>query len=338
MLGAVVVQAESPSRVLRARVAEESLAGSWVYYALAYDPLAGRLAKKGEILDSFSRALDDLGPSVLSIGGSVTTTLLGVDDSKTMRKVIEITFAGEDFRTVLAENADDAMSKLHAERPSLVLVDATLEGTNGYELCQRVKSAAPAVGVILLASKQQPYDRNRGAQVGADDFIDKPFDTQQLIDKVGALLRKAAVAASVQAAPPPPTPTPPPPLPPTPASSGDLGNRARTQTLAYGSHMSPLAAAGSAPVAPTAPLPSPPAHTAAPVPAPAPPAPAPVPVAALASSSELSQKLSSMGLTPEQVAGVLALSREIVEKVVWEVVPTLAEAMIKEEIQRLTSE
>lgn len=280
----------------------------------------------------------------------MTTTLLGVDDSKTMRKVIEITFAGEDFRTVLAENADDAMSKLHAERPSLVLVDATLEGTNGYELCQRVKSAAPAVGVILLSSKQQPYDRNRGAQVGADDFIDKPFDTQQLIDKVGALLRKAAVASSVQAAPQP-IPTPPPPLPPTPTSSGDLGNRARTQTLAYGSHMSPLAAAGSAPGAPTAPLPSPPSYTAAPVPAPAPPtytaapvpapsppAPAPVPVAALASSSELSQKLSSMGLTPDQVAGVLALSREIVEKVVWEVVPTLAEALIKEEIQRLTSE
>ena len=306
----------------------------------------------------------------------MTTTLLGVDDSKTMRKVIEITFAGEDFRTVLAENADDAMSKLHADRPSVVLVDAGLEGNTGYDLCQRLKSAAPGVGVLLLSSKQQPYDRARGSLAGADDFIDKPFDTQQLIDKVGTLLRRLAGGPAPQPSAPVPHPAP---LTSTahglgpaqsqqpagvmqPSSASmsrpaapELGGRPRTATLAYG-QMSPVSA-GPGPVAPVIPAPVSPAQRSNPIAAPAavpaaipsaappvarPVAPSPAAPAAAAfaggNGADFTQKLSSLGLTAEQVNAVLALSREIVEKVVWEVVPTLAETMIKEEIQRLTAE
>lgn len=304
----------------------------------------------------------------------MTTTLLGVDDSKTMRKVIEITFAGEEFRTVLAENADDAMSKLHADRPSVVLVDAGLDGNTGYDLCQRLKSAAPGVGVLLLSSKQQPYDRARGSLVGADDFIDKPFDTQQLIDKVGTLLRRLAGGPTAQPSAPVPHPAPltstahglgPAPQPaavmqPSTATMSrpaapDLSARPRTATLAYG-QATPMSA-GPGPVAPVipapvgaqrsspvaAPAPAAPvaAAPAAPAPAVRPATPAAPPVAAAISAgngADFSQKLSALGLTAEQVNAVLALSREVVEKVVWEVVPTLAETMIKEEIQRLTAE
>ncbi|HET9932225.1 MAG TPA: response regulator [Polyangiaceae bacterium] len=323
----------------------------------------------------------------------MTTTLLGVDDSKTMRKVIEITFAGEDFKTVLAENADDAMSKLSADRPNIVLVDAALEGTNGYDLCQRIKAASPGVGVVLLASKQQPYDRGRGSQVGADDFVDKPFDTQQLIDKVAALARKLAggtqshpmattqhgigPAAAPAAAPftAPAAHAPQAVVSARPVSL-DVGTRPRSPTLAYG-NVNPMAPAGPGPVAPMIPSPAAPAAPrsnpiAAPAPAPAaarpaapaysppspaaysaptppppaPPAAAPVaaaaPIAAAAAAvtngADFATKLGSLGLTKDQIAGVLALSREVVEKVVWEVVPTLAETLIKEEIKRLTAE
>jgi DNA-binding response OmpR family regulator len=316
----------------------------------------------------------------------VTTTLLGVDDSKTMRKVIEITFGGEDFKTVLAENADDAMSKLGAERPSIVLVDAALEGTNGYELCQRIKAAAPSVGVLLLSSKQQPYDRNRGTQVGADDFVDKPFDTQQLIDKVSALARK--LAGGTQSHPlastqhgiggptaPPPAAAPQAVVSARPASL-DLGARPRSPTLAYG-NVNPMVASGPGPVAPMIPSPSAtrPTQAASPAPAPVAPAPAPAPItrpvapqmqapaaapapftpaaapppppaaapiaaatAAATNGADFAHRLGALGLTRDQITAVLALSREVVEKVVWEVVPTLAETMIKEEIKRLTAE
>ena len=68
----------------------------------------------------------------------MTATLLAIDDSKTMRKVLEITFAGEDYRTVLSESASDALAKLRSERPAVVLLDAILGDVNGYDLCQRI--------------------------------------------------------------------------------------------------------------------------------------------------------------------------------------------------------
>ncbi len=286
----------------------------------------------------------------------MTTTLLAVDDSKTMRKVFEITFTGEDYRLLLCQNPDEALAKL-GERPSVALVDAQLDGASGYDLCQRLKASQPGLSVLILSSKQQPYDRARGGQVGADDFIDKPFDTQQLLDKVSALAKRSAAApgpAPVAAAPAP-APVQAPPL--------AAAQPQRAPTLAYGS--APQAAPAATPSIaqrPAAPAPfvsrSPtmtgaavppeiqaPRPAAAPLPVPAPSAPAPAPAAAPvahalsgANGADFAQKLGGLGLSPEQVEGVLSLSREVVERVVWEVVPTLAETIIREEIQRLTSE
>jgi CheY-like chemotaxis protein len=274
----------------------------------------------------------------------VTTTLLAVDDSKTMRKVMEITFAGEGFKTVVAADAADAVSKAQAERPQVALVDAGLEGTNGYDLCRQIKGASPSTVVVLLSNKAQPYDKARGAAAGADDFMDKPFDTQQMIDKVTQLAKRGAIA-------PPPAPAAAPvvavPLGAKPAEP----QRQRVQTLAYGSTPAPAPVApapvakpiGSSPFGTRAPTtPGTPAFappTAAPPPAQPAAAPAPAPAAlGNGAQAEFASKLGGLGLTPAQVEGVLALSREVVEKVVWEVVPTLAEALIKEEIARLTRE
>ena len=294
----------------------------------------------------------------------MTTTLLAVDDSKTMRKVLEITFSGEDFRLLTCGSADEALTKL-GEKPSVVVVDAGLEGTSGYELCRKLKAAQPGLQVLILSNKQQPYDRSLGGQVGADDFADKPFDTQQLIDKVNALAKKAGTAAAVPAPAPAPAPQP-------IAAAPVHAPRPAATTLSYGS-ASPLAggiaaaaasASAPAPIAsqiprqPTAPgMPAGPGFASraptmlnATVPAeltrpaaPAAPAPAPSPVAAVATAAtsngaEFAQKLGALGLTSEQVQGVLSLSREVVERVVWEVVPTLAETIIREEIQRLVKE
>jgi DNA-binding response OmpR family regulator len=138
----------------------------------------------------------------------VTTTLLAVDDSKTMRKVMEITFAGEGFKTVVAADAADAVSKAQADHPQVALIDAGLEGTNGYDLCKQIKGASPSTVVVLLSNKAQPYDKARGGAAGVDDFMDKPFDTQQMIDKVTLLAKRGALApAPVAAAAPAPNPT-----------------------------------------------------------------------------------------------------------------------------------
>src|SRR6187549_483093 len=109
-----------------------------------------------------------------------------------MRKVIEITFAGEGFKTVVAADAADAVAKAQSEHPQVALIDAALDGTNGYDLCRQIKGASPSTVVVLLSNKAQPYDKARGAAAGADDFMDKPFDTQQMIDKVTTLAKRGA--------------------------------------------------------------------------------------------------------------------------------------------------
>jgi CheY-like chemotaxis protein len=301
----------------------------------------------------------------------VTATLLAVDDSKTMRKVLEITFAGEDYRMVLADSPADAMTKVKAERPVIALVDALLGGSSGYDLCQQIKADAPQVGVIVLSSKQHPYDRVRGGSVGADDFIDKPYDSQALIDKVAALSQKLASAPAPVARPQAvAAPLAPAAARPAPVAAGTIPGGIRT-TMAFGtpapasavpvkpapvavpsvqpapaaaqSAFAPRPAAAPVAAAPVAPAPAPVVH-AAPVAAAAPAAPvAPVPAVAAPSPAALvgasmEQKLVALGLTKDQINGVLSLSREVVEQVVWEVVPVLAETMIREEIKRLTAE
>ncbi|HLV21868.1 MAG TPA: response regulator [Polyangiaceae bacterium] len=278
-------------------------------------------------------------PSRARASGGHLATLLAVEDSKTMRKVLEITFAGEDHRLVLAQNSDDALSQLQSQHPNVVIVDANLQGGRGYDLCAQVKERSPATPVLMLSSKQQPYDRSRGGSVGADDFIDKPFDTQQLIDKVAALAKRAAQA-------PQPAISAPAAVSPAPGAA-PVHERTRTQTLGFGTPAAsrpqtllgtapPPAGPSAAPAAPSAPPAAVPTATPAPASVPAPTA-APV-AAALGANGQMAERLGAIGLSAEQVQAVLALSREVVEKVVWEVVPVLAETMIKEEIKRLTAE
>ena len=295
----------------------------------------------------------------------MSTTLLAVDDSVTMRKVLEITFAGEDYRLVTADSADAALKLARSEKPQIILLDVTLPEMDGYAVCRTLKQDVPGAAVVLLSSKQAPYDAGRGSAAGADDFMDKPFDTQQMIEKVRKVAAsRAAMPATIE--PPPATAKPAPPEPKpggTLPGAGQAPPRAPatpTRTVAFGAPVAPAPAARpSTPIntpAPTptpasglprpTPSPAPAPVAAAPIPSPAPPAVAPVaavaattasPVAA-AVNGAMGDKLSGLGLTPAQAEAVMALSRELVERVVWEVVPVLAETMIREEIKRLTQE
>jgi CheY-like chemotaxis protein len=300
----------------------------------------------------------------------VASSLLAVDDSVTMRKIFEITFAGTDFQIATADGPDAALAKLGSDKPDLVLVDAGesagggRELANGYALCKRIKDASPTTRVLLLSSKQHPYDASAGEQAGADDQADKPFDTQQMLDRVRKLLaapapsaKTAPVASGASAAPARPAPAPMRPQAPAAAPVE------RPRTLAFTPSSGTPAVAAPAPVAAFAPKPAaqPVAQRAAPTPVqgnhvqPRPAAPAPpgsartmpamdaagaesakAPSVTAQVSQQMAAQLEGLGLTPAQVDAVLALSREVVERVVWEVVPVLAETIIKEEIARLT--
>src|SRR5260370_11261095 len=123
-----------------------------------------------------------------------------------MRKVLEITFAGEDFRVVSADGAANALARL-TDDPIAAVIDTSLGGEDSYALAKEVRSRNARVALVLMTSRYSPYDANRGRDAGVDDFIDKPFDTQVLIDKVQrALAARELARAPAAAAPPPPAP------------------------------------------------------------------------------------------------------------------------------------
>jgi len=294
----------------------------------------------------------------------VQKTLLAVDDSVTMRKVLEITFSGEDFRVITAESSQSALGKL-AENPAAFVVDTTLGGEDGYALAKELRRRSPGAPIIMLASRYAPYDQARGRDAGADDYADKPFDTQQLIDKVRkVILAKEAAGPQPAAAAPQPAPQAampgatgapyraPAPAAPAPAAAAappmpvpglgrgtqpSLGGSAvRTGTLVFGE-----STPGAAPMPPRSTGGAPqPAASPAPPPVASAQAPAHAGGAAIgaAVNGHLAGKLGDLGLSPQQADAVLALSRDVVERVVWEVVPQLAETLIREEIQRLMKE
>ncbi len=288
----------------------------------------------------------------------MTKTLLAVEDSATMRKVLEITFGGDDdYQVVTAESKDKALAQL-GSKPSVVLIDAALGGGDGgYELAKEVRQRDGGAVVILLSSRHNPYDPAKGKDSGADDFMDKPFDTQQMIDKVKKAVSARASGGGAQAvaspAPVPAAAAAAPTAAPVAAAkpaAGPFGapaatpaaTKSRSATLMFGGELgvppprnaSPAVAA-AAPAATTSPA-----------------RPAPKPTAELTATAQstqhspvaaavnghMSAKLGELGLSKEQAEAVLALSRDIVERVVWEVVPQLAEVLIKEEIARLTKE
>ena len=134
--------------------------------------------------------------------------LLLADDSITIQKVIQITFAHEDYELTITDNGDAALAKAQEIKPDLIMSDVYMPGKNGYELTTAIKQdpALQHVPVLLLAGSFEPFDEDKAHSCKADAWIEKPFESQNLIDKVAELLSSApepavAPAAVVESAP-----------------------------------------------------------------------------------------------------------------------------------------
>ncbi|OGP59081.1 MAG: hypothetical protein A2V67_08005 [Deltaproteobacteria bacterium RBG_13_61_14] len=137
--------------------------------------------------------------------------ILLADDSITIQKVVRITLADGDYELIPVDNGDDALVKIQEIRPDLILADVVMPGKDGYQVCQAVKSDPQLqhIPVVLLAGSFEGFDEMKGAQIGADGYIIKPFESQTLVSKVEELLARGPVAplpAAAAAAPAPPAP------------------------------------------------------------------------------------------------------------------------------------
>ncbi len=122
--------------------------------------------------------------------------LLLADDSITIQKVVELVLAEEDFEIKSVSNGDDALRAAAIFRPDIILADIDMPKVNGYQLCEKIKQNPDTamVPVILLAGAFEPIDEELARQVGADDSVVKPFESQELISKINAALTMATSA------------------------------------------------------------------------------------------------------------------------------------------------
>ncbi len=130
--------------------------------------------------------------------------ILLADDSVTIQKVVELTFMDEDYEVVAVSNGDDAVARLADAQPDLVIADVHMPGANGYEVCRRVKQLRPGTPVLLLVGTFEPFDANEANRAGADSYLKKPFDSQELLQRAHDLINagsKPAPEAAIAATP-----------------------------------------------------------------------------------------------------------------------------------------
>jgi CheY-like chemotaxis protein len=269
-------------------------------------------------------------------------TILLADDSVTIQKVVELTFMDEEFRVTSVGNGAEAIAWLGENRPDVVIADVHMPGADGYEVSRRSKELHASVPVLLLVGTFETFDADAATRSGADGHLKKPFDSQDLLRRVRELASagRVAVPAPAPAAaapfapeleideaawePLPDTPSPLPDLAPV-----DFGASAPAFDDSPLAPMAPMAS--SAPAFPSFEL----------EPAPAPPRfqPVPPPVAAPtpppAASEAFSGPLSDADVDRIARRMIDLLGDKPVRDVAWEVVPDLAEVLLKSRIREL---
>ena len=185
-------------------------------------------------------------------------TLLLADDSVTIQRVIELTFADEDVQVIAVSDGDQAIERLQAAPPDIVLADIGMPGKNGYEVAQFVRQTPRLshIPVVLLTGAFEPVDQARANEAGCDGVLAKPFEPQLVISRVKELLGRRGPSAAPAAAAPAANPWP-------PAAPGAAKSNAAAPAQPLDDYFDRLDAAFSsfnAPApAPVAPAPPPPA-------------------------------------------------------------------------------
>jgi two-component system alkaline phosphatase synthesis response regulator PhoP len=116
--------------------------------------------------------------------------VLVVDDELYILHILDFSLGAEGYEVITAENGEQAIEKARNEQPDLVVLDVMMPKIDGYEACRKLKQDPEMkdVPVILLTAKGRDIDRKLGLEVGADDYITKPFSPSKLIEKIGSFL------------------------------------------------------------------------------------------------------------------------------------------------------
>jgi DNA-binding response OmpR family regulator len=127
-------------------------------------------------------------------------TILVVDDETTLRETLVDALEAEGFRVVAAADGREALALFRSERPDLILLDVMLPELSGVEVC-RIIRAESSVPIVMLTAKDSELDKVVGLELGADDYVTKPFSLRELSARIRALFRRSEQAVTLEAPP-----------------------------------------------------------------------------------------------------------------------------------------
>ena len=124
--------------------------------------------------------------------------VLIVDDDNNIAELIALYLTKECFETMIVNDGESVMPVMESFSPNLILLDIMLPGMDGYQVCREIR-ATYSLPIIMLSAKGEVFDKVLGLELGADDYIEKPFDSKELVARVKAVLRRyKPVSASTE--------------------------------------------------------------------------------------------------------------------------------------------
>ena len=121
------------------------------------------------------------------------TKIMVVDDDPNIRELVRLYLEKEGFEVTCAERGDEAVKAFRAAPPNLMLLDVMLPGMDGWQVCREVRKISN-IPIIMLTAKDETFDKVLGLELGADDYIVKPFDMKELVARIKAVIRRFQVA------------------------------------------------------------------------------------------------------------------------------------------------
>lgn len=115
--------------------------------------------------------------------------ILIVDDDTNIAELISLYLTKECYETMIVNDGEEALSVFSSFQPNLILLDLMLPGIDGYQVCREIRAKA-STPIIMLSAKGEVFDKVLGLELGADDYIIKPFDSKELVARVKAVLRR----------------------------------------------------------------------------------------------------------------------------------------------------
>jgi DNA-binding response OmpR family regulator len=155
--------------------------------------------RNGRATDSRSQAVTPAERSTAERRAGSRTRILIIEDEPAMVAGLRDNFEYEGYEVISAEDGVSGLERVFADDPDLVVLDVMMPRMSGLEVCKQVKARRPSVPIIMLTARGQEIDKVVGLELGADDYVTKPFSIRELMARVKAVLRRVSQQVSAPA-------------------------------------------------------------------------------------------------------------------------------------------